>query len=175
MMQINVSEILSTSGKSQSFQVEAGFTTIPYSGNEYTVNEKEPFNLTVQNTGRKKIQVTGSTTLSLWIPCDRCLNDVSVEFPIEIDVVIDRNAEDDDEKEWNESVLLEGSMLEVDMLVYDEIATHFPMKVLCKEDCKGICPVCGCNLNETSCDCDQTVPDPRMSAIRDIFNNFKEV
>lgn len=175
MMQINVSEILSTSGKSQSFQVEPGFQELPYSGNQYPVSRKEPFTLTVSNTGRKKIQVTGQTKISILIPCDRCLDDVSVEFPIEIDVTIDRNAEDDDEKEWNESILLEGSMLEVDMLVYDEIAAHFPMKVLCKEDCKGICPVCGCNLNETSCDCDQFVPDPRMSAIRDIFNNFKEV
>ena len=175
MMQINVSEILSTSGKSQSFQVEPGFNTVPYSGNEYPVSEKESFTVTVENIGKKKIHVAGNSKISLLIPCDRCLSEVSVEFPIEIDVVIDRNTEDDDEKEWNELILLEGSMLEIDMLVYDEIATHFPMKVLCKEDCKGICPVCGCNRNETACDCDQSVPDPRMSAIRDIFNNFKEV
>lgn len=175
MMQINVSEILSTSGKTQTFQVEAGFTTVPYSGNEYPVEKKETFALTVENIGKKKIHVTGETKINLLIPCDRCLSDVSVEFPIKIDLTIDRNTEDDDEKEWNELILLEGSMLEIDMLVYDEIATHFPMKVLCKEDCKGICPVCGCNQNETTCDCDQSVPDPRMSAIRDIFNNFKEV
>ena len=175
MMQINVSEILSTSGKSQSFQAESGFETVPYSGVEYPVASKEPFTLTVTNTGKKKIQITGETKMCLYIPCDRCLNDVSVEFPIKIDVVIDRNTEDDDEKEWNDIVLTDGIMLEVDMLVYDEIVANFPMKTLCKEDCKGICPVCGCNQNETACDCDQFVPDPRMSAFRDIFNNFKEV
>ena len=49
MMQINVSEILSTSGKSQSFQVEPGFITVPYSGNEYPVSEKESFTVTVEN------------------------------------------------------------------------------------------------------------------------------
>ena len=175
MMQINVSELLSTSGKSQSYQVESGLDEVTYSGNQYPVGKKEPFTLTVENTGKKKIHVTGETKMTLLIPCDRCLSDVSVEFPIEIDVTVDRNTEDDDEKEWNQLILLEGSMLEVDMLVYDEIANHFPMKVLCRKDCKGICPVCGCNLNETACDCDQSVPDPRMSAIRDIFNNFKEV
>ncbi|MDO4556820.1 MAG: DUF177 domain-containing protein [Lachnospiraceae bacterium] len=175
MMQINVSEILSTSGKSQSYQVEAGFDEVSYSGSQYPVNSKEPFTLTVENIGRKKIQVTGETKITLLIPCDRCLRDVSVEFPIVIDVTIDRNTEDDDVKEWNQLILLEGSMLAVDMLIYDEIAANMPMKILCKEDCKGICPVCGCNQNETTCDCDQSVPDPRMSAIRDIFNNFKEV
>ena len=175
MMQINVSEILSTSGKTQSFQAEPGFETVPYSGVDYPVDSKESFDLTVSNIGKSKIHIAGETKMNLLIPCDRCLNDVSVEFPIKIDVVIDRTTEDDDEKEWNDILLTEGKMLEVDMLVYDEIAAHFPMKVLCKEDCKGICPVCGCNQNETTCDCDQFVPDPRMSAFRDIFNNFKEV
>ena len=45
----------------------------------------------------------------------------------------------------------------------------------CKEDCKGLCPVCGTNLNEKECGCDRTVADPRMAAIQDIFKNFKEV
>lgn len=175
MTQINVSEILSASGKSQTFQVEFGFVQVPYSGSEYSVSKKEPFCLAVANIGGKKIHVTGKTDLCLVIPCDRCLIDVSVDFPIRIDVVIDRNAEDDGERAWAESVLAEGGMLQVDMLVYEEIAAHFPMKVLCREDCKGICPVCGCNRNETACSCDLSVPDPRMSAIRDIFNNFKEV
>ena len=49
------------------------------------------------------------------------------------------------------------------------------MKVLCSEDCKGICNVCGQNLNEGTCDCEDTGLDPRMSVIRDVFKNFKEV
>ena len=43
------------------------------------------------------------------------------------------------------------------------------------EDCKGICSVCGQNLNEGTCDCEDTGLDPRMSVIRDVFKNFKEV
>ncbi len=43
-----------------------------------------------------------------------------------------------------------------------------------KDDCKGICPVCGQNLNEKECGCDTFVPDPRMAVIQDIFKN-KEV
>ncbi|HAJ39913.1 MAG TPA: DNA-binding protein, partial [Lachnospiraceae bacterium] len=44
-----------------------------------------------------------------------------------------------------------------------------------KEDCKGICSICGKNLNHGTCDCDHTDLDPRMAQIRDIFNKFKEV
>ena len=65
--------------------------------------------------------------------------------------------------------------LDIDRLVLDELFTIIPMNVLCKEDCKGICKVCGTNLNKSTCNCDQTVPDPRMAVFSDIFNQFKEV
>ena len=48
------------------------------------------------------------------------------------------------------------------------------MKVLCRENCKGICNRCGANLNLGSCKCDDAELDPRMSKILDIFNQFKE-
>ena len=60
-------------------------------------------------------------------------------------------------------------------LVYSEILVNWPLRVLCKEDCKGICSICGKNLNHGTCDCDHTDLDPRMAQIRDIFNKFKEV
>ena len=52
-----------------------------------------------------------------------------------------------------------------------EMLIGWPTKVLCKEDCKGICNVCGQNLNEGTCDCEDTGLDPRMSVVRDLFKN----
>ena len=49
------------------------------------------------------------------------------------------------------------------------------MKFLCRPDCKGLCSVCGKDLNEGACGCDTFVPDPRLAAIRDILNGDKEV
>jgi uncharacterized protein len=61
-------------------------------------------------------------------------------------------------------------------LVYDEVLTEWPLKVLCKEDCKGICSQCGANLNHETCSCKHEERlDPRMAAISDIFSKFKEV
>ena len=65
--------------------------------------------------------------------------------------------------------------LDVDRLIASELMVNLPMKVLCREDCKGICRKCGKNLNEGACGCDDSVPDPRMSVIQDIFKQFKEV
>ena len=51
-------------------------------------------------------------------------------------------------------------------MLYNEILVDLPTKVLCSEDCKGICRVCGHNLNEGTCDCEDTGLDPRMSVVR---------
>ena len=63
----------------------------------------------------------------------------------------------------------------MDKLLYNEILSEWPEKVLCREDCKGLCKVCGQNLNAGSCDCEEPGLDPRMSVVRDLFKNFKEV
>ena len=63
----------------------------------------------------------------------------------------------------------------LEQLLHNEILIHWPMRVLCKEDCKGICSHCGKDLNEGPCSCEQESLDPRMAAIRDIFSKFKEV
>ena len=77
--------------------------------------------------------------------------------------------------ELDEKNYIDGYNLDVDKLLYNEILIGWPMKILCREDCKGICSVCGQNLNEGTCDCEDTGLDPRMSVIRDVFKNFKEV
>ena len=74
-----------------------------------------------------------------------------------------------------ENTFLEENELDIDRLIYDEILVNWPTKVLCKDDCKGICPVCGQNLNQQDCGCDRQVIDPRMAKFQDIFNEFKEV
>ena len=70
---------------------------------------------------------------------------------------------------------IDGYSLDVEQLVYNELLVGWPTKILCSEDCKGICNVCGQNLNKGTCNCEDTGLDPRMSVIRDVFKNFKEV
>ena len=77
--------------------------------------------------------------------------------------------------EGDEVSYIQDSHIDVEELVQNEIFVNLPMKVLCSEDCKGICNRCGTNLNQMTCDCDTTELDPRMSKVLDIFNQFKEV
>ena len=122
-----------------------------------------------------KLHVTGETTIRLIIPCDRCLEDVENTFHITIDRSVNPNTESDGIEDVDELSFIDGYMLDVDKLIMDEIVVALPTKVLCKEDCKGLCSKCGADLNYGECGCDRTVLDPRMAAIQDIFNKFKEV
>ena len=119
--------------------------------------------------------ISGDTTLDVVVPCDRCLSDVDVTLQVAIDrkvMLADGHVQFAEDEE---NTFLEEHELDVDRLIYDEILVNWPTKVLCKDDCKGICPVCGQNLNQQDCGCDRQVIDPRMAKFQDIFNEFKEV
>ena len=70
---------------------------------------------------------------------------------------------------------MEGYQLKVDDLIYSDIVLNWPMKILCREDCKGICRICGKDLNTGECGCDTFVPSPGLAGIKEIFNANKEV
>ena len=145
-------------------------------GVTYPILEKEDVKLDIENLGGRKIRIGTESKVVLSVPCDNCLAEQRVEIPISSEVEVDFNQSCEDRiNDMNETAYIDGYDLDVDRLVYEEILLGFPMKVLCQEDCKGICKVCGANLNQGECGCVRTEPDPRMSVIRDIFNNVKEV
>ena len=180
-MKINISEILANPSVIREFTVEPEFAELELSHSHYPVEHKESFILTVFGEGNK-LCLMGETDIELRMPCDRCLDDVVIPFHISIDTRVIPHKISDGDPDNTESVFmtddldeisfLDGCILDVDKLVSDEIVVALPTKVLCKEDCKGLCPVCGTNLNHSSCSCDRTVGDPRMAAIRDIFKEF---
>mgnify|MGYP000820741253 CR=1 FL=1 len=79
------------------------------------------------------------------------------------------------EEAKEEKDYIDGYDLDVDKLVFGEILISMPGKTLCTPDCKGLCSICGHNLNISECGCDRESLDPRMSVFKDILKNFKEV
>ncbi len=173
MMLINISEILSVPSIDRDYTVESEFDTFMWLGEAYKVSHREPFILHIRHDDGK-LQIQGETTISLLIPCDRCLEDVENTFHISIDYVIQSTTESDGIEDADEFNFMDGCMLDVDKLICNEIVVALPSKNLCREDCKGLCSTCGTNLNHGTCDCDKKVLDPRMAAIQDIFREFNE-
>lgn len=141
----------------------------------FPIIEKKPFDLHMVNRENKELQITGETDVKIAIPCDRCLETVPTAFHLVFDETVPLEGADETSEEMEDTDYMEGVQLDVDRLVYHEILVNWPMKVLCREDCRGICKKCGTNLNREDCGCSRTELDPRMAAIQDIFNKFKEV
>lgn len=175
-MQIHLSEILSREGKSIEKEIEFQQESFEVSGQAYKIVKREPVKLTISNQGNQELLISAKMDLAVAIPCSRCLKDVITEFCLDFSREVDMKLSQEERAEqMDENNYIAGYELNVDALIADEMVLQWPMKVLCKEDCKGICTVCGNNLNEQECKCDRTVLDPRMAAFLDIFDQFKEV
>lgn len=175
-MQINLTELFTRDGKELDVTADLDMTSLSTPEGEYELAEAEPVKLHFVNIGDRTLTAEGSVKLSLMIPCSRCLEPVKVPFSLDLARTFDMKLSSRERAEsLEEQPYLQGYTLDVDQLVCDELYLNLPMKVLCKEDCKGICNRCGANLNKTACDCDRSSLDPRMSVIQDIFNQFKEV
>ena len=175
-MLVSLSEIMNLSAGVQKRTVSLEMVSFTRAGVTYPIAEKDDVALTLTNLGGRKVKIEMESRVVLTVPCDRCLQEVAVEIPISVETEVNFNENAEERiKDLNETSYIDGYDLDVDRMVYEEILLGFPMKVLCQEDCKGICKVCGANLNQGECGCDRTEPDPRMSVIRDIFNNVKEV
>lgn len=175
-MLINLTELFTLDGKEKTYTPDIEMKVYHGPGGDYEVADAEPVILRVINLGGKKFLLEGKVKLALNIPCDRCLEPVRVELSFDVIRSVDLNEANKEEiEDLDEQPYVNGYYLDVDQLVCDELILNLPMKVLCSEDCKGICNRCGTNLNHETCDCDAKSADPRMAVIQDIFKQFKEV
>lgn len=175
-MLINLTELFTLDGKENTYTPDIEMKVYHGPGGDYEVVDAEPVLLRIMNLGGKKLEVEGKAKLALIIPCDRCLDPVRVDLNFDIIRTIDLSETEEEGIEGlEEQPYVNGYNLDVDQLVCHELILNLPMKVLCSEDCKGICNRCGTNLNRETCDCDIRSADPRMAVIQDIFKQFKEV
>ena len=175
-MEISLVKLFSRDGASETYKLPLELSEMEIGGVIYPLLESQPVELTLTHEGNYVLKITGGTKLKLELSCARCLCPVEKEFVLTFDRKIDFNLTEEEREDLGEdSSFADKNFLDVEALIRNELLVQWPIRVLCKDDCKGICSRCGANLNIQTCDCDTTVPDPRMAAIRDIFSKFKEV
>lgn len=175
-MFVNLTDVLINEGQTVSEQVEAELTQVSVNGEAFRVIHKSPLRFTFTNTGKDRARIEGSGTLVFAARCDRCLK--PVEEKLELDFNREVFAPDrigDSSEVRDDQRFMAGCQLDVEDLLKNEIVINWPMKILCKPGCKGICLRCGKDLNTGTCGCGTFVPDPRMAVIKDIFDANKEV
>jgi len=145
-------------------------------GDPFNLKLLHPVNvLLFLNRNPDHIRITGKITGRLEVQCHRCLRPFALPLdePVDIFLVSNDRMPRDEEKVLEPEELLyeffDGEVIEVDRLVAEQIFLALPVKVLCSEACKGICPGCGANLNEEACRCsnaDRQSPFSKLKLIR---------
>jgi uncharacterized protein len=125
-------------------------------------------------TSSGEVSVSGHVETRVELECDRCLR--PVELPVSADFALEyitgavyesSSAAALSEEELSVSVF-DGESIDVDEIVKEQILLAVPARTLCREDCKGICPQCGIDLNTEECSCTPNDIDPRWAALKNL-------
>ncbi len=123
------------------------------------------------NKFQKNISCQVELTTRAHYICDRCLSEYSKDYRENFTVLF-HLGQKDFETEEEDVILLSEEQQEIDLTPYiqENLILSVPMKMLCKEDCKGICPGCGADLNHEPCTCPEKPIDPRWEKLKFIRN-----
>lgn len=141
----------------------------PWASTELTFVDLPHVDLSVRVTGDGGIHVTGDLSGTVEIRCRRCLEPVHETLHIQVDWLFEPDLDEDGEAKgvFVLDIEREGE-LDLTPRIREEFLLEVPAYPLCEDDCSGLCPVCGINLNESSCNCDTSHVDPRWGPLQDL-------
>ena len=164
-MLLGLSKIIDCPGASVSFSTSVDLSDLQY-GESFPVSEPVMASGTVRNTAGVLI-MTGAVHTTIHGVCDRCAQDFEKDVDTPIDVVlVTELSNEENEDEW--VFPLVGDNADLEDIVRTVFVLNMDSKMLCKEDCKGLCCRCGKNLNDGPCNC-QKECDPRFAALKQLL------
>jgi len=171
-MKYNLSDVFDNNGRTVTEELDFEYDAIRIYGEDHELIDSSKVKFTASNVESGKASVKCEFSTNVELPCDRCLKPVKKAISASVDTVC-FSPEYTGEEE-NGSEFMDGYKLDVDALVLSEILLDWPSKILCKEDCKGICTVCGEDLNKGECGCDRFVPNPAFAGLSEMFKLSQE-
>jgi len=142
----------------------------PEPGDDYTVADGVSLRLRVHKDGAK-YRLVGPVESRLRLGCSRCLESFDVPVSVSVDLMYlpHRVNGGDGELEISDEDLstafYRDDEINLGLMIREQFQLSVPMKPLCRENCRGLCPMCGINLNSERCACDTSWRDPRLEAL----------
>ncbi|MDP4153316.1 MAG: DUF177 domain-containing protein [Bacillota bacterium] len=168
-MLIDISGVLKNENSGLDIEFDMDGSDIELYGDEH------PFKTPLHVSGKVENKA-GIVTLLLNISgmmemlCARCLKPVSHKVDVDVENLLVtelQNADDD------KLLLVTEDLFDVGKIAADAVVVNAPVRLLCREDCKGLCPKCGKDLNEGGCDCKNDEVDSRLAVLQKLLNKEK--
>ncbi|ANE47504.1 metal-binding protein [Paenibacillus swuensis] len=115
------------------------------------------------------VRVEGELSADLTMACSRCLKPVKETVRIPFDEQFALKTEATEEDETDDIIAVKEERVDLKPYVEEALMLYLPFAPLCEEACKGLCPVCGADRNETECGCNTEKVDPRLAGLKDFF------
>lgn len=137
---------------------------------DYAIAESVALALRVRKDG-EKCRISGHVHTTLLLSCSRCLERFELPEDMTVDLLYlpdssNRGASDSEIAEEDLSIAFYlDYQIDLLQMVHEQCQLALPMKPLCRDDCRGLCPQCGTNLNERACGCETAWRDPRLAAL----------
>lgn len=138
---------------------------------------KGRYKLRLESRG-SEVVISGGIEAVFNLSCGRCLRKIVKEIPLEVELfyrpVEDITGEYALSKDDLNTGFYSNDAIDIDEITREQMLLSVPMKPLCSNTCKGICPKCGKDINEGDCGCELKVADPRLLALERLLKKGKE-
>ena len=167
-MLLNLASVIDTPGAALSFRHSMDFSDADFGG-QCPVSEPVEFSGSVFNEAGV-VHLKADMSTRLHCVCDRCAAPFERDFNKEVSaILVDSTAnEENEETDW--TFLLQGDSADLDDILNTAFVLNMDSRMLCSEDCKGLCCTCGKNLNEGPCGCTKEI-DPRLAVLRQLLQD----
>lgn len=164
-MKMNIRQLFDIVGEKRSFSQDFDYT-------EEELYGGYPFRSPVKCSGEIEnragvVRLVFHVKFSLDLVCDRCLEPFVRDEDLSFEHTLVQKLDSDQDEDY---ILCPGGVLDLGELVRTDVLLELPTKVLCSEDCKGLCEQCGQNLNFGSCKCEKKEIDPRLAVLGQLLD-----
>ncbi len=164
-MVLDVSKIINNDGKSLDISDEISFGKLEFNGQDVVFASPVSFAGSVKNIGGK-LYLELDAHAEYIGECARCIKEVVQKLDFEVNEVFSKA---ELENENDDVIILNSNEIDLKEIIEQALCCALPITCLCSEECMGLCPVCGCNLNEESCSCESDNIDPRLAVLKDFL------
>ena len=164
-MELNLTDIVKSDGSEKRFSERLCLESVKYMGLEVRFDEGVLVDGCVKNVSGV-LELDMKVSCKIFTQCARCLESVERELCVDVrETLLQEGEEALDNDNDSDVIVFSGYLLPLDEIVLNAILVSMDVRYLCSEDCKGLCPVCGKNLNVESCDCKSDIIDPRFEVL----------
>lgn len=167
-MIVDLSDILKNDEEVISLDNSIDLSSLEFMGEDFIFTKPLQMVGTIHNNS-KNLELEAEVKGEMQVRCARCAKEftTAVSFPVS-EILI---REDGEISPDSDVVIFSGYTVDLTEIVVNNFFMNVEGRYLCKEDCKGLCHICGCDLNESECDCEFDTIDPRWAALAEIIKD----